>query len=184
MMAPLPNFIQLIQVFLGPVATLIAAGVAAYFVRAQWRTAERQAETAIDQLRWNLFSKRYAIYEAAKKSIELALERCDEDHMPNDLGDLFFQFEEARFFFPNDTSLFLDTLRKDIKKYLARNYAHRQNKTQTDVVENVERRQKLLDEEATLLNLRQELYSTRINLPKIFGSVLNFPQLTGRAVTR
>jgi hypothetical protein len=43
------------------VASFTAAFTAAYFVRQQWKTAEKQAETAIDQLRWNLFTKRYAI---------------------------------------------------------------------------------------------------------------------------
>jgi hypothetical protein len=47
--------------------------VAAYFARQQWRTAQRQAETAIDQLRFNLFEKRYAIYEEVKRLIALTL---------------------------------------------------------------------------------------------------------------
>ncbi|MGO9235998.1 MAG: hypothetical protein ACLP4V_18720 [Methylocella sp.] len=37
--------------------TIIASATAAYFVRQQWKTAEKQAETAIDQLRYNLHTK-------------------------------------------------------------------------------------------------------------------------------
>jgi len=120
-----------------------------------------------------VFSKRYEMYEAARKSITLAFEKSDENDMPTDLDELFFKFEEARFFFPNEIPLFLDTLRKDIKTFLALNYAHRQNKAQIDTTQSVEYRKTLLDEETNILKLREALYSTRMSLPKIFGGVLD-----------
>ena len=45
-MTPLPSYLHFVQVFLGPVATLIAAIMAAYFVRAQRRIQELKAENA------------------------------------------------------------------------------------------------------------------------------------------
>ncbi|MGO9758546.1 MAG: hypothetical protein ACLPNY_18245 [Roseiarcus sp.] len=180
----LPPWLDLVKAFAAPFATIVAAGVAAYFVRQQWKTAEKQAETAIDQLRWNLFAKRYAIYESAREAINLAFEKSDEDHMPNDLDALFLRFEEARFFFHDDIYLFLKELRNDIKRFLSLNYAHRQNRIRDDATQNVDLRKKLLDEESNILNLQQELYSTRMKMPARFGDVLNFPQLTGRTVTK
>src|ERR1700722_20697338 len=100
--------------FAGPLATIIASITAAYFVRRQWQTAQQQADTAKDQLRYSLFEKRYAIYVAARKAVAISFERRDEDQMPAELNALFLHFEEARFFFPDQIYLFLDQLRKDI----------------------------------------------------------------------
>jgi hypothetical protein len=47
---------QTFKDFAVPAATIVAAAVAAYFVR-------RQALTALDQLRYNLSQKRFEIYE-------------------------------------------------------------------------------------------------------------------------
>jgi hypothetical protein len=38
--------------FAGPIATMIAAGVAAFFVSRQAQIADQQARTALDQLRY------------------------------------------------------------------------------------------------------------------------------------
>jgi hypothetical protein len=87
--------------FAGPIATVIAAAVAAFFIRRQWQTAQRQADTALDQLRYNLFEKRYAIYTAARQAIAITLAKCDQNAWPVELDALFLSFEEARFFFPD-----------------------------------------------------------------------------------
>jgi hypothetical protein len=55
--------------FAGPLATVVAAGapvwVTAHFSSQQAETARRQAKTAKDQLRLNLFDKRYAVYKGS-----------------------------------------------------------------------------------------------------------------------
>jgi hypothetical protein len=167
--------------FAGPIATIIAASTAAYFVRRQWQTAQQQANTAKDQLRYSLFEKRYAIYAAASKAITISFERRDEDQMPAELNALFLHFEEARFFFPDQIHLFLDQLRKDIKTFLQKNYLHRKNVAQHADSQSADIRKVLLDEEAALLTFQEQLYVTSQMLPKTFADVLAFPQLTGRA---
>jgi hypothetical protein len=113
----------------GPAATIIAAiaavSVTGYFAWHQKEIAKQQANTALDQLRYNLFEKRYAIHEAARKAIEIAFERCDDDHMPVELYALFLKFDESRFFFSEKICLFLEQLHKDIREFLGANLDHR-----------------------------------------------------------
>jgi hypothetical protein len=86
---------QIIKDFAGPGATVIASGVAAwitwYFASWQAATASRAVDIAHDRLRFDLFGKRYEIYEAARKAIE---------KMPDELNAIFLNFKESRFFFP------------------------------------------------------------------------------------
>jgi hypothetical protein len=42
----------------------------------------------------------------------------------------------------------------------------------------------MLDEEAKILKLHEELYATSIMLPKKFSDVLGFPQLIGKDIMR
>jgi hypothetical protein len=119
MMTPLPLCLQLVQVFLGPVATLIAATVAAYFVRAQWRTAQMQADTAIDQLRWNLFSKRYAIYDEVKKLLRLLLNDIQKPGFSAfEAMQHFVVIDEAIFFFSPETCEWLESLKSECQKLI------------------------------------------------------------------
>ncbi len=165
--------------FAGPIATIIAAIAAAIFVGRQWRTAQQQADTAKDQLRYNLFERRYAIYAAASKAIAITFDKRDEDRMPDELNALFLIFEESRFFFPDHIHLFLDQLRKDIQIFLQKNYLHRKNTAQHADSQRADIRKLLLDEEAALSKLEEQLYVTSRTLPKTFADVLAFPQLTG-----
>lgn len=91
---------SILKDFAGPIATIIASITAVYFVRRQWRTAQQQADTAVDQLRYSLFEKRYAIYAAARKAIAITFDKRDEDKMPDELNGLFLNFEESRFLLP------------------------------------------------------------------------------------
>jgi hypothetical protein len=110
---------SILKDFAGPVATVIAATVAAlvaaYFARQQWRTAQRQAETAIDQLRFNLFEKRYAIYQGVKRLIVLTL----NDPFNPEFGRVAMRhnaiIDEAIFFFSPTTCQWLETVRADCK---------------------------------------------------------------------
>ena len=100
--------------------------------------------------------------------------------MPVELNVLFLQFEEARFFFPDQVYEFLDQLRKDLKVFLQKNYLHRKNVAQYTDTQNADVRKLLLDEEADLLKLEEQLYVTSQMLPKTFADELTFPQLTRR----
>ena len=102
--------------------------------------------------------------------------------MPAELNALFLHFEEARFFFSDQIYLFLDQLRKDIKTFLQKNYLYRKNVAQHAGAQSADVRKVLLDEEAALLKLQEQLYITSQMLPKTFADVLAFPQLTGRAI--
>jgi len=174
----LKDFAGPIATVIASIATIIASITAAYFVRRQWLTAQQQADTALDQLRYSLFEKRYAIYTAARNAITISLDRNDEDRMPAELNTLFLHFEEARFFFPDKIYLFLDQLRKDIKTFLSKNYLHRKHVAQWPDTQNDGQRKVLQDEESELLKLREQLYVTSQMLAKSFTDVLAFPQLT------
>jgi hypothetical protein len=64
--------------FAGPIATTVAAAVAAwinfYFNRMQVRITATQADIALEKLKLDLFDKRYVIYSAAKHLIEYLLQ--------------------------------------------------------------------------------------------------------------
>lgn len=105
--------------FAGPIATIIASITAAYFVRRQWQTAQNQAATALDQLRYNLFAKRYAIYDDVKQLLRLLL---NESHKPDfrafDVIPHYVVMDEAIFFFSPDTCAWLDSVQRDCQKFL------------------------------------------------------------------
>ena len=69
---------QTLEDFAGPASTIIASITAAlitlFFALRQVRIATQQAETSLDQLRYNIFEKRYAIYTSAKDLIESTLD--------------------------------------------------------------------------------------------------------------
>lgn len=168
----------------GPAVTIIAAAAAVTVTyrlgKEQQRIAKEQARTALDQLRYNLFQKRYAIYEAAGKAISIGLDRRDEDKRPDELNELFRQFEEARFFFPEYIYQFLYDLRNDLLTFLAKNNDHRKRMAQNIGSSSVDLCKLMLDEANELLQLQEALYVKRQNLPKTFEQTLAFPQLTGR----
>jgi hypothetical protein len=85
--------------FAGPVATVIAALAAAYFAWQQSRTARRQADTAIDQLRFNLFQKRYEMYQRLRQTMWRVL---DHDTPVTMVQDDYKFYSEAAFFFSPD----------------------------------------------------------------------------------
>lgn len=98
--------------FAAPVATVIAALVAAYFVR-------RQGLIALDQLRYNLFEKRFAIYEDVKILIWLLLNDTDkkEFHV-NQVLPHYVVMNEARFFFSDDICSWLKVVHDDCESFL------------------------------------------------------------------
>ncbi len=102
--------------FAGPLATIIASIIAAVFIYRQWKTAEKQAETALDQLRYNLFEKRYAIYEDVKQLLILLLNKQEFDTCQVDKH--FAVMGEAIFFFSPETCAWLKSLEEDCFEFL------------------------------------------------------------------
>ena len=124
MFAQFPPWLEWLKAFAAPIATIIASCVAAYFVRQQWRTAEKQAETAIDQLRWNLFSKRYAIYNDVKQLLKLLLNDTQKPNFsPFDAAQHYVVMDEAVFFFSPEICGWLESLQKDCQNFLEVNAA-------------------------------------------------------------
>jgi hypothetical protein len=105
--------------FAGPIATIIASITAAYFVRRQWRTAQQQADTALDQLRYNLFAKRYAIYDDVKRLLRLLLNDSDKpDFRAFDVIPHYVVMDEAIFFFSPETCAWLESVQRDCQAFL------------------------------------------------------------------
>jgi hypothetical protein len=105
--------------FAGPLATIIASVTAAYFIRRQWQTAQQQADTALDQLRYNLFAKRYAIYDDVKQLLRLLLnESHKQEFRAFDVVPHYVVMDEALFFFSPETCAWLASVQDDCQKFL------------------------------------------------------------------
>jgi hypothetical protein len=149
--------------FAGPIATIIASGVAAYFVRQQWLTAEKQANTAIDQLRYNLFEKRYAIYDDVKQLLRLLLNDSHEKNFrPFDVDKHYVVMDEAMFFFSPETCLWLKSVKQDCQKFMEANASL--GKPEHNSMEHTNTQRKLLDDFQAM--------------PERFRNELSFRQLT------
>jgi hypothetical protein len=157
---------QLLKDFAGPVATVIAAATAAVFVRRQAKTADRQAETALDQLRYNLFERRYAIYQDVKDLIGLlANEAPAENFNVWRVAPHFVVIDEARFFFSDAVSDWLAVLKKECQALMVAQ-ASGLSRDPMDVAKKT----------AHLLERLEEM-------PAVFASELGFRQLTGPGTT-
>jgi len=164
---------------LGPLATIIAA-VAAMWIT--WRIgsrqvqiAKQQAETALGQLRYNLFEKQYAIYNCAMDLMKLLENEAYKDEFnPTDIVPYLVTLDEARFFFPDDICNFLRALQEQCQ-YLAA--AHGDWKRIKNGAERASRGKEIADRTT-------ELRELRLQMPARFEKVLQFPQLTGRAPSK
>lgn len=92
--------------FAGPIATVIAAGVAAWFAwrlgtgqldiaRQQAETAKQQAELAAVRLQHDLFDRRFSIYEV---TVNLLLEAVRQKNIPDDVYRAFVLGKEQAVF--------------------------------------------------------------------------------------
>jgi hypothetical protein len=110
--------------FAAPVATVIAACVAAYFVRRQARTAEAQAKTALDQLRYQLFDRRYAIYSSTADLLRLLVGNSHNPHFnAQQVIPFYLIMDEARFFFSTDLCDWLASLKGECENLIAASVA-------------------------------------------------------------
>lgn len=166
------NLYQLAKDFAGPTATVIAsitAGIITWTFASrqvqvatqQVAIAKQQAQTAHDQLRHNLFERRYAIYGNTQELIRTMLSRHHEkDFSAFELAPHHVAIKEARFFFPNPVCEWLRALLdEDVKDFLTA-------RTNAGSPE-------FLAASAKLLQRFDEM-------PDIFQSELEFSQLTRR----
>ena len=176
--------------FAGPGATvtasITAAGVAGYFAYQQAKTAKRQAETALDQLRFNLFEKRYAMYEQVKELIDLVIHQGwrpgdDINYFAKAMQRCEVTIDEAVFFFTPTTCQWLESVRADCKALLDADW----NRVQTAFFDEPdlhsftsgEIRKRQPEEAALEGKLREYLKA----MPKLFRDELSFRQLTDQA---
>ncbi|MCR4377573.1 MAG: hypothetical protein NUV50_05710 [Rhodospirillales bacterium] len=152
--------------FLQPLATIFAAIVAVcvtfYFSRMQARTAQRQVDIAHDRLRFDLFEKRYKIYQDAQELIrEIVTEREQVGIPTENMNNAIIRarnLDEAKFFFPNDICAIFDSISEDIQTVITETRA----RTNGDYAGS-----------AAEKRLRDRLN----NMPKDFFTVMSFPQL-------
>ncbi len=157
---------QVLKDFAAPIATIIAACTAAYFVRRQAKTAESQAKTALDQLRFNLFQKRYAIYLDVRALIRLiAVGANREDFDVWAVAPHFSVMEEARFFYSDRICHWIEGLKEECQSYLQVKTLDRSDPIQ----------------EAEKLRLLMGRWQA---MPKFFEPELEFRQLTLRKPDR
>lgn len=109
---------SLFKDFASPIAVIFASCVAAFFAYRQWKTAESQAKTSLDKLRFDLFDKRYAIYDHVKQLLKLLINdtrKPDFDQFA--VTQHLVVIDEAVFFFTQETCDWLESVKADCQRY-------------------------------------------------------------------
>jgi hypothetical protein len=128
-------------------------------------TANQQAEIALDQLRYNLFEKRYATYRDVKLLLETLVADADRsDFRASDMARHFRTLDEAGFFFSPATLQWLKDVRGDCQAFLDVNEAWR-----TWRRDSAERQ-----------DLQHKLARHLRDMPERFHDDMSFRQLTRR----
>jgi hypothetical protein len=165
------SWYDVVHDFAAPLATVIAAGTAVFvtwrlgksqvtIARQQAHIAAQQAETALDRLRYDIFERRYAIYLAAQRIIELSILDNRSPSEAGELHKLYTTIGEAHFFFPQGLCDFLTQLGEECTKRRRRD--KNLNWTEDDL----------------------RLLAIRDTMSKRFADALAFLQLTKREQTR
>jgi hypothetical protein len=152
------------------ITAIIAATVAIRFVTLQAQIAGAQRDIALDKLKFDLFAKRYEIYEAAKRLIEHLVMVSDMKKQDSTLiRQLYVKMDEARFFYGQDICAFLARLHDASEAFLTilgerENINIDDSDKWTNTAERLALRQKHL----------REIYAS---LPATFKAALAFDQL-------
>jgi hypothetical protein len=112
---------DVIKDFSGPLATAIAASVAALVAlrlgSIQTALSKTQAAIAHDKLKFDLFALRYDIYTKAIALIEYSQTIHEYEKIDHPRFRAFYvKLDEARFFFDTTTILFLDEIHQTCEK--------------------------------------------------------------------
>jgi hypothetical protein len=166
---------EMLKDFAGPVVTLIAASVAGtitfMFARIQARVAKSQRDIALDKLKFDLFQKRYEIYEATKALLEYVpfvteIEKCDATKVRS----LYVKLDEAQFYFPPGICAFLDDVHARCELF----FSHLSMRDQVGI-DDPEEWGKTGGMLASDQSALRAIYAT---LPATFAKSLAFKQLT------
>jgi hypothetical protein len=174
---------QLFKDFAQPIATTIGAitvaGITTYFARIQARIAKNQvgiarfqSELAHDRLRFDLFNKRYEIYDAVKILLKTIF---DHDWTPNSdrtkVYDLMRIIDEAIFFFSDDEAAVFAQISHVVENYLIA------QKALSNGIADEYTRARVVGE---FTQHKKDLRDYQRNLPMNFAKALSFPTLEGR----
>lgn len=160
--------------FASPILSLItailAATVAIRIGNLQAQIGKAQRDIALDKLKFDLFTKRYEIYEAAKRLIEHLV--MVSDMMKQDatlIRQLYITMDEARFFYGPDICAFLDRLHDASEAFLTL-LGERENM-------NIDDSDKWADTADRLALRQKRLREIYASLPVTFEPALSFDQL-------
>ena len=148
----------------------IQAGIA----REQAETAKVEKDIAYDRLKYDLFEKRYEVYDAAKRLIEAIFAKTPIDVADPKIRELRLKLDEAQFFFPTDTRVFCEYIEQQIYEVLT------VSRVLQTVNENHPDREKLQEKQATAEIELSKLYE---QLPQTFERDLGFAQMMRRAAS-
>jgi hypothetical protein len=152
------------------ITAIIAATVAIRFGSLQAQIGKAQRDISLDKLKFDLFAKRYEIYEAAKHLIEhLAMVSDVKKQDPAFIRQSYVRMDEARFFYGPDICAFLARLQDASEAFLTllgerENISLGDNDKWADTADRLASRQKHL----------REIYAS---LPTVFEATLSFDQL-------
>jgi hypothetical protein len=144
------NALELTKTFAGPVATMIAAAVAAVITfvfnsrqlkiaKVQAATADAQRKIAAARLNFELYEKRYAVFEVARRLLRGV---AQQDYIDaKDVINFNIETADAPFLFEQDIVNYLDRLRN---KLLLPKTLRTQEKA-ADEADEEEKRQRLVD---------------------------------------
>jgi hypothetical protein len=103
--------IDLFKEVIAPISTIIlsaaAIAISWFFSSAQARTAKAQIHLALDKLNFDVFGKRYEIYEVTRSLIDRVKAQDRARLHPTELRALGLKLGEACFFFDKSTQMFL-----------------------------------------------------------------------------
>jgi hypothetical protein len=161
--------------FAGPVATIIAASVAAVitwkFNRAQRDIAQSQRDIAFDRLKYDLFERRYEVNDMVRRLFE-RLGKCTDPTNDPDMDMMRLRIRtEPRYFFPADVAEKFEEFERVVQQY----FQAQLTRDQYGQLE-PERREYALKMNAALMKLLELLDE----IHEAMGDELAFSQLTTR----
>jgi hypothetical protein len=161
-----------------PVATIFAALIAILVTGslgiAQWRIARAQKDIALDKLKLDLFVKRYAVYDAARKIAEYIVTRktevaFDYENEIKQIREWTSTIAEAGFYFDAKTHKTCEQL-----LFLVEEYVQEAARLNVARPENPER-EVIQARQKTVVIQVEDMWES---LPTLFEKSLKFKQLT------
>ena len=155
--------------FAQPAATVLAALAVLALAYRQWRTSEQQAYTALDQLRFNLFQKRYAIYlEIKNLLITILHESNNPDFTYFSIILHYVTIDESVFFFSPELCAWLQKVKADCQFFFGEHTAEKELLPSSSPMP------------PRIYEAKRKILSDLSELTERFRDDLIFRQLTGR----